>query len=77
MLEYLILQKQSSRGMFCKKAVLRNFSKCTGKHLREDTLPQVFSCEFCESSKNAFPYETRPLAASVFWNWGGSARKHL
>ena len=25
---------------------------------------QVFSCEFCEISKNTFSYKTRPVAAS-------------
>ena len=57
--------------MFCKKAVLRNFAKFTGKHLcqgplfnkvaglrpatlliNDETLVQVFSCEFCEMFKN-------------------------
>ena len=58
--------------MFCKKGVLRNFAKFTGKHLcqslflnivaglrpatllKKETLAQVFSCEFCEFSKNTF-----------------------
>ena len=56
--------------MFCNKGVLRNFAKITGKHLclrlffnkvaglqlyfKEGSLAQVFSCEFCEISKNTF-----------------------
>ena len=28
-------------------------------------LAQVFSCEFCETSKNTFPYRTPPVFASV------------
>ena len=62
-----------------KKGVLRNFTKFTGKHLcqsfffnkvpglnfiEKDTLAQVFSCEFCEISKNNFFYRTPPVAAS-------------
>ena len=46
--------------MFYKKNVLRNFAKSTGKHLCQSLsfnkvagLP-VFSCEFCEISKNTF-----------------------
>ena len=55
---------------FCKKGVLRNFTKSTGKHLwqslffnkvaghttlfKKKTLAQLFSCEFCEISKNTF-----------------------
>ena len=69
-------QKQSPRGA-CKKGVLRNFSKFTGKHLRQslcdrpqatfmkkETLAQVFFCEFCEISERAFPYRTPPVSAS-------------
>ena len=59
--------------MFCKKGAHRNFAKFTGKHLCQSlffnkvaglgTLAQVFSCEFCESSKNNFSYGT-PLVAA-------------
>ena len=65
--------------MFCKKGVLRNVTKFTGKHLcqslffnkvaglrpiKTETLAEVFSCEFREISKNAFFYRTRLVAAS-------------
>ena len=47
--------------MLCKKGALRNFAKFTGKHLcqslqkkEKETLGQMFSCEFCEISKNSF-----------------------
>ena len=50
--------------MFCKKGVLRNSTKFTGKHLRQGLflnkvagLTQVFSFEFCEISKNTFSTE--------------------
>ena len=55
--------------VFFKKGVLRNFAKFTGKHLcqslfiKKETLAQVFSCEFCEISKNTF-YYTTPVATS-------------
>ena len=32
--------------------------------LKKETLVQVFSCEFCEISKNTFSYRTPPVAAS-------------
>ena len=36
---------------------------------KKETLAQVFSCEFCEISKNIFFYRTAPVAASeVFKN---------
>ena len=61
-----------------KKGFLGNFTKFTGKHLRQspvfnkvaglrpkarnfikkETLAQVFSCEFCEISKNTFLQNT-------------------
>ena len=33
--------------------------------LKKETLAQVFSCEFCEISKNTFFYRTPPVDASV------------
>ena len=69
---------------FCKKGVLGNFIKFTGKHLcqsiflnkveglRPSTLlkkrlcsAQVFSCDFCEVSKNTFLLRA-PLV-ECFW----------
>ena len=32
--------------------------------LKKETLAQVFSCEFCQISKNTFSYRTPPMAAS-------------
>ena len=37
-------------------------------------MAQVFSCEFCEISKNTYFYRTPPVAASVlFQNWGSES----
>ena len=60
--------------MFCKNSVFRNFTNFTGKHLcqslflnkvpglynfiKKKTLAQMFSCEFCEISKNIFLHKT-------------------
>ena len=33
--------------------------------IKKETLAQIFSCEFCEISKNTFFYRTPPVAASV------------
>ena len=64
--------RNSRPEVFCKKRVLRNFAKFTGKRLchslflnnfiKKET--QVFSCEFCEISKNTFIHRTPPVAAS-------------
>ena len=62
------ISKDRSSHQRCsiRKGVLRNFAKFTGRHLcqslrpetcnfiKMETLTQVFSCEFCEISKNTF-----------------------
>ena len=74
------LQKQSLE-VFCKKDVLKNFAKSTGKHLcqslffkkvaglsnfiKKETLAQVFSCKFCENFKNIFCTEHLWTTASL------------
>ena len=73
---------RSSRSeVYCKKCVLKNFAKFTGKHLsqslflnkvagswnfiKKETLAQVFSCELFEISKNTFFIEHLWTTASV------------
>ena len=68
--------RSSGRELFCKRRCFRNLAKFTGKHLcqrffffnffKKETLAQVFSCEFCEISKNTFYYRTPLVAAFVF-----------
>ena len=73
--------RSSRQEVFCKIGVLRNFPKFTGKHLcqslfcrpqacnfiKNKALAQVFSCEFCEISKNTFSYRTSLVAAFVYY----------
>ena len=74
--------RSSHQEVFCKKGVLRNFEKLTRKHLcgslffdkvaglnliKKKTLAQVFSCQFCEISKNTFSYRRPPVAAADFF----------
>ena len=42
-------------------------------------LAQMFSCEFCEISKNIFPYRAPLVAASVSYemNWKKSIKRNL
>ena len=83
-LESQICQKWATRSsrpeVFCKKGLLRNFTKFIGKHLcqsvffnkvagacnfiKKETLAQVFSYEFFEISKNTFLHWTLLVAAS-------------
>ena len=76
------IMKSSRLEVFCKKGVLRNFAKFTGKHLCQGLffnkvaglsaatllkikiLAHVFSCEFCEISKNTFFHRAPLVAAS-------------
>ena len=64
--------------MLCKKGVLKNFTKFTGKRLCQSLFfnkitgkrPEVLSCEFREIFKNIFFSGTPPVAPSVlyyFW----------
>ena len=53
---------------------------CAGVYIsfiKKETLTQVFSCEFCEISENAFSYRIAPLAASerVIWFWDKGLRE--
>ena len=55
----ILITPEAVAEVFCKKGILRNFAKFTGKHLcqsfkpqacnfiEKETLGQVFSCEFC------------------------------
>ena len=64
------LGRSSHRRCSLRKDVLRNFAKFTGKHLfqrlffKKESLAQVFSCEFCEISKNTFFTEHLQATAS-------------
>ena len=69
--------RSSYPEVLCKKGVLKNFAKFTGKHLwksvffdkvaglRLFTVVQVCSFEFCKIFKNTFFYRTPPLATFV------------
>ena len=73
------IPRSSHPELFCKKGVLRNFAKFTGKHLCQSLFfdkrvsllkkrlwHRVFSSEFCEISKNTFFKKTLLVAASRF-----------
>ena len=73
----ICLSRSSRPEVFCKKGVLRTFTKFTGKHLchrlffnkiagKKEPLTQVFSCEFFEIFKNTFFYRIPLVAASVY-----------
>ena len=64
--------RRSVLETFCKKSVLKNFEKFTGKHLylsfsfiKIEALVQVFSLEFCETFNNNFFCRTPLVATSA------------
>ena len=75
----LLYYRSNHQRCSMKKDVLRNFAKFTGKHLcqslffKKETLAQVFSCEFCEISKNTFFTEhlwtTASDITSILWSY--------
>ena len=71
------MYRGSNQRYSIKIRVPNNFPKFTGKHLcqslffKKETLAQVFSCEFCEISKNIFFTEhlgTTTSACNNFFN---------
>ena len=56
----LLLLEAVVRRCSVKKAQARNF-------IKKETLAQVFSCEFCEISKNTFFHRTLLMAAFVIY----------
>ena len=66
--------RSSHQRCFIEIGVLKNFTKFTGKYLRQsfffnnfikkETLAHVFSCEFCEIFKNTFFTEYLRTTAS-------------
>ena len=64
-LSFSLHHKQLSK-MFCKKGVLRNFAKFTGKHLCQSLIfNKAGGLEFCEFFKNTFSTEHLQTTASV------------
>ena len=51
----------------CQSLFLINFQASTCNFTKNETLTQVFSCEFCKISKNMFSYRTPPVAASELY----------
>ena len=64
---HLVISKSRSSPpeVFYKKTVNKDIAKFTGKHLcQNETVVQVFSCEFCDIFKNTFFIEHLRTTAS-------------
>ena len=66
--EFYIL-RSSRPKVFCKKGILRNFAKFTGKHLCQSLFFDKVAVlrKFWGIFKNTFSDRTPLVAASVFW----------
>ena len=60
-----ILLEVATRGVLWKNVFLRPKLPKACNFIKKETLGQVFSCEFCESSKNTFSYRAPLAAASI------------
>ena len=65
--------RSSRPEVFCKKGILRNFTKSTRKYLcRSLFFNKACNCikeEFCEISKNTFLHRTPLVAALCYWKF--------
>ena len=64
----LFFQKQFPEGKIRRKTPVPEPQACN--FFKKETLAQVFSCKFCEISKDTFSYRIPPLAASVLRKQG-------
>ena len=55
-----VTERCSAKQVFLKTS--QNLQNCN--FIKKETLAQVFSCEFCDISKNTFSYRTTPVATS-------------
>ena len=60
---FLIRSHRKSEAVVQRCSVKKLPETCN--FIKKETLAQVFSCEFCEISKNTFVYRTPLVAASV------------
>ena len=64
---YILSTETVVRRYSVKKVFLEISQACN--FIKKETLAQVFSCEFSESSKNNFSNRTSPVAASADWKF--------
>ena len=60
---FIEILQNSQENTCARDSFLVKFQACN--FIRNESLAQVFSCEFCEISKNTFFYGTPPVADSV------------
>ena len=61
---FLEISQNSQENTCARVSFLINLQASDCNFIKKETLAQVFSCEFCEISKNTFSYRTPPVATS-------------
>ena len=61
---FLEISQNSKESTCARVSFLIKLQAEAYNFIKKETLAQVFSCEFCEISKNTFFYRTPPVAAS-------------
>ena len=62
---FLEISQNSQENTCARDSFLIKLQAEACNFIKKKTLAQVFSCEFCEISKNTFSYRTPPVAASI------------
>ena len=62
---FLEISQNSLENTYARVSFLINLQTKAWNFIKKEILAQVFSCEFCEISKNTFFYRTSLVAASV------------
>ena len=65
---FLEISQNSQENTCARVSFLINCRPEVCNFIKKETLAQVFSCEFCEISKNTFSYRTPLVAASVVYS---------
>ena len=63
---FLEISQNSQENTCARVSFFIKLQAAACNFIKKETLAQVFSCEFCEISKNTFFYRTPPVAASVY-----------
>ena len=61
---FLEISQNSQENTCARASILINLQAQACNFIKIEALAQVFSCEFCEMSKNTFYYRTPLVAAS-------------
>ena len=62
---FLEISQNSQENTCARVSFLIKLQAWASNFIKKETLAQVFSCEFCEISKNTFLHRTPLVAASV------------